>query len=214
MIIAGAKGFAKELLEVVYQADNQVKLAFFDNVSADLPSRLYARYPVLRTLEEAQAWLAQDNRFVLGVGRPQVRRLLAKQLRSCGGVLTSVVSPKATIGAFGNSLGTGCTIMTGVVLTSDITLGEGVLLNLNCTIGHDSVIEDYCELSPGVHVSGHVELGENCVLGTGAVVLPGVKIGANSTIGAGSVVTKDIEPDVVAVGMPAKVIKYKNGVTP
>jgi sugar O-acyltransferase (sialic acid O-acetyltransferase NeuD family) len=207
MLIAGAKGFAKEVLEVLCQADPQAVVAFYDDVSADLPDLLFGKYPVLRTLEQAQRWLAQDNQFALGVGSPQIRRRLAEKLRGCGGVLTGTYSPRATIGLFGNDFGVGCNIMTGTVLTSDITLGEGVLVNLNCTIGHDSVVGAYCELSPGVHLSGHVELGSNCVLGTGAVVLPGIKIGANSIIGAGSVVNKDLPSNVVAVGIPAKVIK-------
>ena len=214
MIIAGAKGFAKEVLEVIYQTDDQLQVAFYDDVSDDLPLMLYKKYPVLQTLAQIQRWMKQDNRFVLGVGKPQVRRLLAEKLRENGGILTSIISPKATIGAFGNDLGAGCTIMTGVIMTSDITLGEGVLLNLNCTIGHDSIIESYCELSPGVHISGHVELGENCVLGTGAVVLPGIKIGANSVVGAGSVVTKNVEPNTVVVGIPAKVLVHQNRILP
>lgn len=48
---------------------------------------------------------------------------------------------------------------------------------------------------------------ENVKIGAGAIILPGITIGANSLIGAGSVVTKDIPPDSVAVGNPAKVIK-------
>ncbi|AMR26884.1 hypothetical protein A0257_07045 [Hymenobacter psoromatis] len=206
MLIAGAQGFAKEVLEVIYQADNKVKLAFYDDLTPDAPALLFGRYPVLRTPAAAGQWLAQNPRFALGTGRPQTRRLLAHQLRQAGGILTSTLSPRATIGVFGTTLGPGCNIMSGAVLTADITLGEGVLVNLNCTIGHDVVVGNYCELSPGVHLSGHVALGPNCVLGTGAVVLPGVRIGANSVIGAGSVVTKDIEPDSVAVGIPAKVI--------
>lgn len=207
MLIAGAKGFAKEVLEVIYQANSQAQVAFYDDVSADLPPLLYNRYPVLRTLAEAQQWLAQDPAFALGTGSPRTRRLLADKLRQVGGVLTSTLSPRATIGVFGTEIGVGCNVMTGAVLTADITMGEGVLINLNCTIGHDVVIADYCELSPGVHLSGHVMLGANCVLGTGTVVLPGVCIGTNSVIGAGSVVTKDVEADSLAVGIPAKVIK-------
>ncbi len=207
MLIAGAKGFAKEVLEVIYQADSQALVAFYDDVSADLPPLLYGHYSVLRTLAEARQWLTQDPAFALGTGSPHTRRLLADKLRQAGGVLTATLSPKATIGVFGTEIGVGCNVMTGAVLTADIILGEGVLINLNCTIGHDVVIEDYCELSPGVHIAGHVALGPNCVLGTGAVVLPGVRIGANSIIGAGSVVTKDVEADSLVVGIPAKVIK-------
>lgn len=208
MLIAGAKGFAKEVLEVVCQANPQAVVAFYDDVSAELPELLFGKYPVLRTLAEARYWLSKNPQFTLGVGSPNVRRSLAQKLRGVGGVLASTYSPRATIGQFGNQLGAGCNIMTGAILTSDITLAEGVLVNLNCTIGHDCVIGEYCELSPGVHLSGHVELGANCVLGTGAVVLPSVKIGANSIIGAGSVVNKDLEPNVVAVGIPARIIKH------
>lgn len=208
MLIAGARGFAKEVLEVIYQADSQVRLAFYDDVSPDVPALLYGRFPVLRTLAEAGQWLAQDPHFALGTGQPRTRRLLARQLRGAGGVLATTLSPRAIIGAFGTTLGPGCNIMSGAVLTADVTLGEGVLVNLNCTIGHDVVVGDYCELSPGVHLSGHVVLGPGCVLGTGAVVLPGIRIGANAVIGAGSVVTKDVAPDSLAVGVPAQVIKH------
>ena len=207
MLIAGAKGFAKEVLEVVYQTAPAAQLAFYDDVSTDLSALLHGRYPILRTAAEARQWLAQDRRFALGVGGPGARRALAEKLRALGGELTSVLSPRAIIGAFGNRIGAGCSVMSGAVLTSDVALGEGVLVNLNCTIGHDCVLGDYCEISPGAHLSGHVVLGPRCVLGTGAVVLPGVSIGAGTVVGAGSVVTKDLPANVVAVGAPAKAIK-------
>lgn len=204
MLIAGAKGFAKEVLEALYQANQGVQVAFFDDVSPELPLRLHERFPILRTEVEVRQWLAQDERFALGVGSPQVRRLLATKLRALGGQLTTVTAPRATVGAFGNRIGPGCSIMSGAVLTSDITLGEGVLVNLNCTLGHDVVVHDYAELSPGVHLSGHVTLEANCVLGTGAVVLPGVRIGEGSVVGAGSVVTKNVAPHQLVMGVPAK----------
>ena len=207
MLIAGAKGFAKEVLEVIYQADSRAQIALYDDTDAELPALLHGRFPVLRTPAEARQWLARDGRFVLGTGQPHLRRLLAARLRALGGVLTATVSPRATVGAFGIAIGPGCNIMSGAVLTADITLGEGVLVNLNGTIGHDCEVGDYCELSPGVHLSGHAVLGAGCVLGTGCVVLPGIRIGAGAVVGAGSVVTRDLPAHVLAVGVPAKVIK-------
>ena len=52
-----------------------------------------------------------------------------------------------------------------------------------------------------------ITIGDNVWLGGGAIVLPGVTIGANSVVGAGAVVTRDVPPDVVVVGNPARVVR-------
>lgn len=207
MLIIGAQGFAKEVLEVFSQLDELENILFYDDVSSDTHAKMFDRFPILRSLESAKSLFLNDPRFVLGLGSPKLRRQLAQKMTSIGGQLTSSISPKAAIGRFNNSIGQGVNIMTGVVITNDVCVGNGVLINLNCTIGHDVKIGDFCELSPGVHVSGNVSLEENVVLGTGAVLLPGISIGANSIIGAGSVVNRSVEANVVAVGTPAKVIK-------
>ena len=100
----------------------------------------------------------------------------------------------------------GTIVCANTTLTTNIQVGKFVHINLDCTIGHDVIIHDFCTLSPGVHISGKVIIEEGVFLGTGAVVLPGIKIGHNSTIGAGAVVTKDIPSGVIAVGIPAKIV--------
>ena len=52
-----------------------------------------------------------------------------------------------------------------------------------------------------------ITIGHNVWLGGGVIVLPGVTIGDNTVVGAGSVVTRDLPPDVVAVGNPARVVR-------
>ncbi len=54
-----------------------------------------------------------------------------------------------------------------------------------------------------------ITIGDNVWIATGAMVLPGVRIGEGAVIGAGAVVTKDVEPWMVVVGNPAKVIKRR-----
>lgn len=78
------------------------------------------------------------------------------------------------------------------------------------------VIEDYVQI--GSHCSiysvstiddkeGEVILKENCRIGTHSVVMPGVTVGKNSVVGAFSFVTEDIPDNVVAFGVPAKVVR-------
>lgn len=78
------------------------------------------------------------------------------------------------------------------------------------------VIEDYVQI--GSHCSiysvstidqkeGKVVLKRNCKIGSHSVIMPGVTVGENSIIGALSFVNRDIPPNVIAAGIPAKIIK-------
>lgn len=88
-----------------------------------------------------------------------------------------------------------------------IFVGDGTMLGPNvvlATAGHPilpELREQVYQYNMPVHI------GKNCWLGAGVIVLPGVTVGDNSVIGAGSVVTKDIPPNVIAVGNPCKVLR-------
>ena len=58
-------------------------------------------------------------------------------------------------------------------------------------------------------VSRPVEIGSDCWIGMGVCILPGARLGDRCIVGAGSVVTGELDPDSVAVGNPARVIKRR-----
>jgi sugar O-acyltransferase (sialic acid O-acetyltransferase NeuD family) len=208
MLIVGAKGFSKEVLEVLHQMNQLENVVFYDDVNADAPEFLYKTFKVLTTLKQAKVFFIDvDSKFTIGIGNPILRKKLCDAFTSIGGVFTSTISPFSKIGNYGNFIDKGCNIMTGSVITNDVVINKGVLINLNCTIGHDSIIGNFVEMSPGVHVSGNCKIGDFSVLGTNATILPNIVIGKNVIIGAGSVVTKNIPDNCVAVGIPAKLIK-------
>lgn len=208
MLIIGAKGFAKEVLEVLHQLNQTQNLAFYDDVNNDVKGTLFNKFPIIKTIDEASVYFKTiDNRFTIGIGNPHLRKKLYDLFTALGGEYSSTISPLATIGNFGNEIGIGSNIMTGTIITSDVIVKKGVLINLNCTIGHDSFIGEFVELSPGVSVSGNCILGDFTVIGTNATVLPKVNIGKNVVVGAGAVVTKDIPDNCLVVGIPGKIIK-------
>jgi sugar O-acyltransferase (sialic acid O-acetyltransferase NeuD family) len=208
MVIIGAKGFAKEVLEIVYHQYPKEEIFFFDDVSTDLPERLFEQFPIIRDLKALEKhFLEVDNRFALGLGNPRLRRMLYQKMTAIGGSPVSTIARSVEIGSFDNSIGAGVNIMSGTKITNSITIGEGCLVNLNCTVGHDTIIGAFTEMSPGGNVSGRVTIGSDVTIGTNAIILPQITIGDGAVIGAGAVVTKDIPGNSLAVGVPAVVVK-------
>jgi sugar O-acyltransferase (sialic acid O-acetyltransferase NeuD family) len=209
MIVAGAKGLAKELLEIFARRNELTNLYFFDNVSADAPEELFGRFQVLRTFDQVREIFKKsgDRSFALGLGNPMLRHKLANEFSKIGGTLTSVISPTAEIGTFGISIGAGSCILSGAVITSSVHIGRGCLINPNTTISHDSALGNFVELSPGVNVTGNCTIGDFSFIGSNAVVLPKIKIGKNVIVGAGAVVTRDVADNSLVAGVPAVVKK-------
>jgi acetyltransferase-like isoleucine patch superfamily enzyme len=190
MVIVGAKGLAKEVLEIFAQRNQLDSLFFFDDISNDLPELLFDRFPVIRSMEALKQTFAKtgDHSFTLGLGNPVYRAKFARLISDIGGKLTSAIDPHAHIGTFGNRIGEGCTILSGSVVTNGVTIGRGVLINPLCSISHDAILDDFIEMSPGVRITG-----ENVVVGAGAVVIRDV---ADNTLVAGvpAVVKKKLDP--------------------
>jgi sugar O-acyltransferase (sialic acid O-acetyltransferase NeuD family) len=209
MVIIGAKGFAKEVLEIFSQRHELTNLFFFDNVSQDVPDKLYGQFPVLRTVDDVKKVFQStgDNRFTLGLGNPVFRFRLNRMFADAGGELISTISPNTDIGSFGTSIAAGCNILSGTVITNDVTLKTGCLINPGCTISHDSVLGDFVQVSPGARITGNCLIGNYSQLGTNSVILPRVKVGVNVIIGAGAVVTKDAPDNSMLAGVPAVVKK-------
>jgi sugar O-acyltransferase (sialic acid O-acetyltransferase NeuD family) len=205
MLIIGAKGFAKEVLEVFHQQGNCSNIYFFDDVTQDMEDQLY-QFPVLKNVKDVIELFKTDNKFTIGVGNPSVRKMLYNKFIALGGIFASSISPLAIIGNFGNNIQEGCNVMTGTIITNDITIGKGCLINLNCTIGHDTQIGEFTELSPGVSVSGNCRIGAYCTIGTNATILPKVVLGQNVIVGAGAVVVKNVADGETVIGIPAKPI--------
>ena len=108
-----------------------------------------------------------------------------------------------------------------------VHFGKNVYANFNLTLVDDThiYVGDYTMFAPNVLLAtaahpilptlrqkGYqynlpIRIGKNCWLGAGVIVLPGVTIGDNTVVGAGSVVTKDLPPNVVAVGNPARILR-------
>lgn len=209
MLIIGAKGFAKDILEILLHNKELDKLVFYDDINSD-EDELFAEFPIISTLDEAKEYFSTvDNRFSIGIGNPSLRHKMYQKFKAIGGELHSTISRKTDIGHFEVDIAEGCNILSGVKISNSVEIGMGTMIYYNCLINHDVVIGKFVEISPGAIVLGNCKIGSFTHIGSGAVVLPGVVIGSYVTIAAGAVVTNDTPHHVMTAGVPA-IIKKTN----
>jgi len=208
MIVVGAGGFAKELIDqlVTKNQFTHENLYFFDEI--DHSRQAIYGFEILHSIDEIKHIFSKVSKeFCLGLGTPKARYKLCKKFEDLGGVLKSVVSSNAGIGNFDVQIGDGVCIMSNALISNGVILGKGSLINANVLVGHDVTIGDFCDIAPGAKISGNCQIGNYVSIGTGAIILPKIKIGDNSFIGAGSVVSNNIPENSMVVGiLPSRVV--------
>ena len=126
---------------------------------------------------------------------------------------------------FGDNLGEGCFIQPGLtgVCFDRVKIGRNVFIMNNClmmsrggiTIEDGAMIAANAQLISNNHdlhdrqllICKPIHIGKNAWIGAGATILPGVTVGENAVVAAGAVVTKDVAPNTIVGGNPAKFIK-------
>lgn len=208
--IIGGGGHAKVVMDIILknqEIDNNVDIiGFFDD---DRYKKEVCGLPRLGTVDNVEKEIEEHKNveMIIGIGDNKTREKIVGRMNSTGIKYFTAIHPRTIIGNRVN-IGEGTVIVGGAVINIDTDIGEHCIINTSASVGHDIVVGDFVHISPGVRLTGEVKISNNVHVGTGAVVIPGVNIGENSIIGAGAVVTKDIPPNCIAVGVPAKPIKF------
>ena len=92
-----------------------------------------------------------------------------------------------------------------IIIDDNVSIGSGVQMYVDNHRFNDTAIPI---INRGYCMSKKIVLKRGCWVGANVIILPGVTIGENAVVGAGSVVTKSIPDKVVAVGNPARIIRY------
>ena len=210
LIICGAGGFGRE---TAWAAERQNKveatwniLGFMDDDESIQGSELNG-YRVIGKTSDVGKY--PEAHFVVAVGASKTREKIVGKMKNINPDIKfgTVIDPSVEMSEY-VTIGEGCIICAHTILTVNIKIGSHVIINLDCTIGHDAVLQDFVTLYPSVNVSGITSIGHAAELGTGMQIIQGKSIGDYSIVGAGAVVVRDIPANCTAVGSPAKPIKF------
>lgn len=211
LAILGTGGFAREVATLIKAInDKSPSYNFLGFVDDKLEKgTIINGYPVIGNDEEINFTNKQIS-LVLAFGDPNLKKQVVSKFTNPLIDFPTIVHPTALIADDNISIGRGNIICAGCIVTTNIILHNFITLNLMCTVGHDTEINDFSSFMPSVNISGEVVIEEGVYVGTGAKIINQLRIGNHTIVGAGAVVVKTLPAYCTAVGVPAKLIKVHN----
>ena len=205
--IIGAGGFGREvawLIERINQKCPTWNIVGFLDDDPDLHGMTLGGYPVLGGVDYLSG---KDLWAVCAIGSARIRKTVIEKVESYKSVRFATLIDPSVIMSGRVSVGEGSILCSGSVITVDVKIGSHVIVNLDCTLGHDDIIGNYVTLYPSVNISGMVKIGDCTEVGTGTQIRQGLTIANNIITGAGAVIVKDIDRSGTYVGVPVTQIK-------
>ncbi len=200
-------GFGREVYELATQINMNQKIwgniCFIDDY---YNGPFVNNVKIYRSNDILNNCINEDYEVIIATGEPKLREEIYEKLLKNGIKIATLIHPHTYISK-NCVIEEGCIICEGTILTTNYIIKKCSIININCTVGHDVYIGQFCTVSPSCNISGNVEIMDRTYIGSGCNIRDEVKIGNNSIIGIGSLVTKDIPDNVIAYGSPAIVKK-------
>ena len=208
-IILGGGGHARVLIDCLQTAGGIQLYGVLDRDNAQWGQTLLS-VPILGGDELLADAVAKGvNCFAVGLGgigdnRPR-QRLFELGL-SFGLEPLTVVHPTAICSRWAK-VGPGSQLLPGSIVNAGAQLGANVIVNSGAIVEHDCIIAAHAHVATGARLASTVRVGDGAHIGAGATVKQCITIGAGAIVGAGAVVVKDVPPHMVAVGVPAHLLR-------
>ncbi|MDR1135068.1 MAG: acetyltransferase [Clostridiales Family XIII bacterium] len=210
LYIIGAGGFGREVADTVHAINARTpkyNLTGFIDDDESVWGSVINEIPVRGGREYLKEVCAEiDGTLgifaVIAMASAKFKKIIARDLDEFV-VWENIIHPTAVVSRFA-AMGCGNIIQQHTFISANVKVGNHCMLNNGSSMGHDAVLCDFASVMNFCDITGGVRVGEGAYLGTSVAVIPDVTIDENAFICAGSVVFKDVLPNAVMIGNPAK----------
>lgn len=148
------------------------------------------------------------------LGNNSLRVKFLRQAKELGYAVPNYIHPSVILSP-NVTIGEGVYILLGSQVMPYTEIADFVMISMNVSIAHHNILKSGTFLSTGCNFGASIVAEENTYCGIGSTIMTGLhRLGRDCLIGAGAVVIKDVPDGAVMAGVPAKIIKYKQGYEP
>ena len=191
IILIGAGGHALSCIDVIEQ-ENKYNIHGLVGLKDEVGKKI-SGYDVIATQDELVN-LSKDFRYAfIAIGQIKNVKLridLYESVLNTGFKIPSITSPQSYISRTAQ-IGSGTIIMNGVIINSDVRIGNNCIINSKALIEHGTQVADHCHISTGAILNGDCIVGSKSFIGSGAIVKHGITIKTSSFVNMGQIVTKN-----------------------
>lgn len=207
IVLYGCGDMSKQSYNII-KHDSKYKVVGFLDDNLEKKGKTYLDLPIFGN-HKVVPYIKKTEKITGGlaaIGNNQIRYQRNQIMLSHGLEIITAIHPKALIDS-PRYIGKGVIVEMGGAIHPNANVGDGVFVAGGSIIAHDSNVGDYSLIAGGVIFGGAASVGKFSVIGVGAVLQPYIFVGSNVVIGIGAAVTKDIPDNVIAYGVPAKIIR-------
>lgn len=207
LLVLGAGGHCRAVLAVLRHHPEWAVAGILDRVDTTRGERIDT-VEILGSFERLEAMARLGMKGVaLALGDGAERAAVLEKALGLG-LAAPVLRHGSAIIDCGAEAQPGSLLCAGAILGPFARLGRGAILNTGAILDHESHLGAFSHACPGVRVAGRVNIGDHSVIGIGASIIDRLTIGSRVSIGAGAVVITNVPDGAVAVGVPARIIRY------
>jgi sugar O-acyltransferase (sialic acid O-acetyltransferase NeuD family) len=206
LLIIGAGNVGGFLAYNIEEFESEFEVIGFLDDNPDKVGQILYGHRVLGPIADIRNYENKGTAIAIGIANPKIKKSIVNSLLTSNFTFPSFISKHAWLSKQ-VTVGQGVILYPGVSINYETLIGDFVIMNMNCAIGHNCTITDYSTLAPGVNLAGFTFIEESVDIGIGVCTRQNVRIGNNSKVGGQTMIIYDIQSDSVVIGVPGKPVK-------